>query len=108
MMSSGGGGDSNGGGILRSSSKQKGSGGRGVSFSGRDESRTFAPSRNNTAGDEYDSDEVEDAIMASGDGLSMRRSGNNDSGNMDNDGTVLSALEIEEAKRKRESLYKNR
>jgi hypothetical protein len=107
MMSSGGGGDSNGGGILRSNSKQKGSGGRGVSFSGRDDSRTFAPSRNNTAGDEYDSDEVEDAIMASGDGLSMTRNGRNEPDNMDNDGTVLSALEIEEAKRKRGRVRRN-
>ena len=118
------GGDSNGGGILRST-KQKNNpvGGRGVTFSARDNndddddvppSRRLAPSSHNTsAGDEYDSDEVQDAIMASGDGLSMmnrhhRRSGDTEPDNMDNDDDpVLSTLEIEEAKRKRGRVRRN-
>ncbi len=79
--------DSNGGGILRSTKQKNGPvSGRGVTFSARDQndddmpqSRRLAASSRNTAGDEYDSDEVEDAIMASGDGLSMRRrDGDND------------------------------
>ena len=105
MSSSGG--DSNGGGILRST-KQKNDpvGGRGVTFSARDDSVRLAPAHKTAAGDdEYDSDEVEDAIMASGDGLSMmanrnlKRSGD--------DGPVLNSLEIEEAKRKRGRVRRN-
>jgi len=108
MSSSGG--DSSGGGILRST-KQKNNpvgGGKGVTFSsakGDDDdipsSRRLArAAHNSSAGDdEYDSDEVEDAIMASGDGLSMMD--RSESAVTNNDSVLLGSLEIEEAKRKR-------
>ena len=117
------GGDSSGGGILRSTNQKNNPvGGRGVTFSARDNNeddddmppsrRLAPPSHNTSAGDEYDSDEVQDAIMASGDGLSMmnrhhRRSGDTEPDNMDNDDPVLSTLEIEEAKRKRGRVRRN-
>lgn len=111
------GGDSNGGGILRSTKQKNGPAvsSRGVTFSARDSSnddmppssRRLAPSSRTTAGgDEYDSDEVEDALMASGDGLSMRRRSGGSNEQTDDD-PVLSALEIEEAKRKRGRVRRN-
>jgi len=104
-----------GGGILRSEKNGGGSGGTTsrdhghVSFSNNHVERTI-PSRtqNNTAtnnggGGGYDSDDVEDSIMASGDTFAMggdKRGHTNDDHEM-NDASVKTLSEIEEAKRKR-------
>ena len=106
---------SNNGGILRSAAKQKK---KSVSFSARDDDYVnhHHNSASSNAGhhDEYDSDEVEDAILASGDGLSsmMERRHNESDNNimMDddiNDPAVHNSLEIEEAKRKRGRVRRN-
>ena len=105
-----------GGGILRSNGGHHREGH--VSFSNNTEERTV-PSRsptinnnnnrsavNNGGGVGYDSDddEVEDAIMASGDGVSMGRKHTMPGGDSDDsmdDGAVKTSTEIEEAKRKR-------
>ena len=113
----------NGGGILRSTklkSNNANNGGRGVRFSARDsddDDNIMPPSRNyrhapsqNTTGDDYDSDEVDGAIMASGDRLSMmdgRRSRDHDSEFTSHDPAVHGSLEIEEAKRKRGRVRRN-
>lgn len=107
---------SNGGGILRST-KQKNKpvvGGRGVTFSSArnkdDDDDDTPPSSRRLApagDDEYDSDEVEDAIMASGDGLSMMDRNESSSDNLDNDPVLLGSLGIEEAKRKRGRVRRN-
>ena len=106
---------SNNGGILRSAAKQKK---KSVSFSARDDDYVNhhhnSASSNAGHNDEYDSDEVEDAILASGDGLSSmmeRRHNESDNNNMmddDNNGpAVHNSLEIEEAKRKRGRVRRN-
>ncbi len=110
---------SNNGGILRSPAKQKkksgGNNNRGVSFSARDNVNHHNPA-SSIAGhnDEYDSDEVEDSILASGDGLSSmmeRQHNDSDNNNMmdddNNDPAVHNSLEIEEAKRKRGRVRRN-
>ena len=109
--------NNNNGGILRSAAKQKkksgGNNNRGVSFSSaRDNVVNHHNPASSIAGhnDEYDSDEVEDAILASGDGLSsmMERQYNDNMMDDDNnDPAVHNSLEIEEAKRKRGRVRRN-
>ncbi|KAL7453673.1 hypothetical protein ACHAWC_006588 [Mediolabrus comicus] len=105
---------SNNGGILRSAAKQKK---KTVSFSARD--NDYVNHHHNPTSsiaghnDEYDSDEVEDAILASGDGLSSMmerhhtKSDNNIMDDDNNDPAVHNSLEIEEAKRKRGRVRRN-
>ena len=103
-----------GGGILRSEKNGGGSGGgttsrdhTHVSFSNNNVETRIIPSRthNNTSTNNggYDSDDVEDSIMASGDTFAMggsKRGYNSDDADM-NDASVKSLAEIEEAKRRR-------
>ena len=102
------------GGILRSEKNGGVSGGTvsrdhgHVSFSNNNVERTIPPrTPNNTStnngGGGYDSDDVEDSIMASGDTFAMgggKRGHNSDDHDM-NDASVKTLSEIEEAKRKR-------
>ena len=115
-----------GGGILRGSKQQKSKGSNGsrdhghvVAFSNNVDERTV-PSRATTinmsrniniandgsgGGGGYDSDEVEDAILASGDTFSLGRqhakTNNHDEDDIMDDAAVRTLAEIEEAKRKR-------
>ena len=105
-----------GGGILRSEKNGGGSGGTAsrdhghVSFSNNNVETRTIPSRtpyNNTStnngGGGYDSDDVEDSIMASGDTFAMgggKRGDTSDDHDM-NDASVKTLKEVEEAKRRR-------